>query len=141
MRKFTSILLTLLLLLLQCMTPYTKAFATKNISDESDLNITAKGALLMEASTGTVLFEQNSHEPLRPASVTKIMTLILIFEALEKKAITLEDIVTISESAAKMGGSQVFLEAGETQTVDTLLKCIAVASANDACVAYLHSRH
>ena len=76
-----------------------------------------------------------------PASVTKVMTLLLIFEALSKKQITLNDTVTVSEHAASMGGSQVFLEPGETQSVDTMIKCIAVSSANDACVAYSHSRN
>ena len=101
----------------------------------ADLSISAPSALLMEASTGTVIYEKNAHEILRPASITKIMTLILIFDALAKGQIQLEDTVTVSEYAASMGGSQVFLEAGETQTVDTMIKCISVASANDACVA------
>lgn len=89
----------------------------------------------MEASTGTILYENNSHTVLRPASITKIMTLILIFDAIESGQISLEDTVTVSEYAASMGGSQVFLEPNETQTVDTMIKCISVASANDACVA------
>lgn len=96
--------------------------------------ISAPSAILMEASTGTVIYEKNGHEQLRPASVTKIMTMLLIFEALERGEIKLEQEVTVSEYAASMGGSQVFLEPGEVQTVQTLLKCIAVASANDACV-------
>lgn len=99
------------------------------------LNPSAKSALLMEAKTGTVIYEKNADERLRPASVTKIMTLLLIFEGLEKKQFTLEDVVTVSEHAASMGGSQVFLEAGETQTVHDMIKCISIASANDACVA------
>lgn len=99
------------------------------------LTISAPSALLMEASTGTVIYEKDAHTQLRPASITKIMTLILIFDALEKGAISLEDSVTVSEHAASMGGSQVYLEPGETQTVDTMIKCISVASANDACVA------
>lgn len=96
--------------------------------------ISAPSAVLMEASTGTVIYEKNPHEQLRPASVTKIMTLLLIFEALERGEITLEQEVTTSGYASSMGGSQVFLEPGEVQTVQTLIKCIAVASANDACV-------
>ena len=102
---------------------------------EAALSISAPSVLLMEASTGTVIYEKNSHEALRPASVTKIMTLLLIFDALAAKQIALDDVVTVSEYAASMGGSQVFLEAGETQTVETMIKCISVASANDACVA------
>ena len=105
------------------------------------LNLSAPSALLMEASTGTILYEKDSHATLRPASITKIMTLILIFDALSSGQISLEDSVTVSEYAASMGGSQVFLEAGETQTVDTMIKCISVASANDACVAYTYGRH
>ena len=102
---------------------------------EAALSISAPSVLLMEASTGTVIFEKNSHEALRPASVTKIMTLLLIFDALAGKQISLTDTVTVSEYAASMGGSQVYLETGETQTVETMIKCISVASANDACVA------
>lgn len=97
--------------------------------------VSAPSALLMEVSTGTVLFEKDAHTPLRPASITKIMTLILIFDALDKGSISLTDTVSVSEYAASMGGSQVFLEPGETQTVETMIKCISIASANDACVA------
>lgn len=92
-------------------------------------------AFLMEASTGKSVYEKNADERRPPASVTKIMTLLLIFDALAEGKIALEDQVTVSEYAASMGGSQVFLEPGEVQTVDTLIQCIAVASANDACVA------
>lgn len=97
--------------------------------------VSSPSVILMEASTGTVIFEKNCDEKLRPASVTKIMTLLLIFDAIEEGKISLEDYVSVSEHAASMGGSQVFLEPGETQTVDTMIKCIAVASANDASVA------
>lgn len=95
----------------------------------------APNAILMESSTGTILYEKDADKEKPPASVTKIMTLLLIFEALSKKQIALNDTVTVSEHAASMGGSQVFLEPGETQSVDTMIKCIAVSSANDACVA------
>ena len=97
--------------------------------------LSAPSALLMEASTGTIIYEKDAHSILHPASITKIMTLILIFDALDAQKISLDDVVTVSEHAASMGGSQVFLEPGETQTVDTMIKCISVASANDACVA------
>ena len=107
----------------------------EDVRGESGLEISAPSAILMEASTGQVVYEKNPDEERPPASVTKIMTLLLIFDALETGQISLEDTVTTSEYAASMGGSQVFLEPGETQTVDTLIKCIAVASANDACVA------
>lgn len=105
-------------------------------SENSDiLNLSAPSVVLMEASTGTILYEKDSHTVLHPASITKIMTLILIFDAVESGQISLDDTVTVSEYAASMGGSQVFLEPNETQTVDTMIKCISVASANDACVA------
>jgi D-alanyl-D-alanine carboxypeptidase (penicillin-binding protein 5/6) len=104
-------------------------------ASEDELGLTASSAVLMEASTGTVILEKNSHEQLPPASVTKIMTLLLIFDAISDGKIRLEDTVTTSAYAASMGGSQVFLEEGETQTVDTMIKCISVASANDASVA------
>lgn len=122
MKKFFSILLCVLL------------FST-NVYAEDALEIEAPSAILMEASTGKVIYEKNADEKLAPASVTKVMTMLLIFDALAEGKIKLEDTVTVSEYAASMGGSQVFLEPGETQTVDTMLKCIAVASANDACVA------
>lgn len=97
--------------------------------------VSAPSVILMEPSTGTVIYEKDADTARPPASVTKIMTMLLIFDALESGQIHLEDEVTTSEYAASMGGSQVFLEPGETQTVDTMLKCISVASANDACVA------
>lgn len=99
------------------------------------LALSSPSAILVEASTGTVLFEKNPDEVRSPASITKIMTLLLTFEALEKGRIKLEDEVSTSAYAKSMGGSQVFLEEGEIQTVDTLIKCIAVASGNDASVA------
>lgn len=101
----------------------------------AEMELSAETAILMEAETGRVLFEREADKALPPASVTKVMTLLLIFDALEDGKIALEDEVTTSEYAASMGGSQVFLETGEKQTVDTMIKCIAVASANDACVA------
>ena len=89
----------------------------------------------MEASTGDILYEQNSDEKLPPASITKIMTLLLIYEAERDGKIKWDDKVTVSQHAASMGGSQVFLEEGETQTAADMTKCIAIASANDAAVA------
>ena len=108
---------------------------TEEKADGAEAELSAPSALLMEASTGQVIYEKNPDEQLPPASVTKVMTLLLIFDALEEGKISLEDEVTTSEYAASMGGSQVFLEPGEVQSVDTMIKCIAVASANDACVA------
>lgn len=97
--------------------------------------IDAKSYILMEASTGTVLSENNSEEPLPPASVTKIMTLLLIYDSVDQGKIKWDDMVTVSEHAASMGGSQIFLEPNEQQSVETLTKSIAIASANDAAVA------
>lgn len=99
------------------------------------VTVTAPSVFLMEASTGKVLYEKDADTRRPPASVTKVMTILLIYDALSAGKIHKEDVVTTSEYAASMGGSQVFLEAGEEQTVDTLLKCIVVSSANDACVA------
>ena len=98
-------------------------------------DVESPSVILMEASTGKTVYEKNADETLHPASITKIMTLILIFDALSENKITLDENVTVSEHAASMGGSQVFLEAGEKQTVNTMIKCISVASANDASVA------
>ena len=106
-----------------------------NSGNLTDLELSAESAVIMEASGGQVLLEKNADEKRPPASVTKVMTLLLIFDALADGTITPDTEVTTSEYAASMGGSQVFLEAGEKQTVDTMIKCIAVASANDACVA------
>ena len=99
------------------------------------VEISAPSAILMEMSTGKILYEKEADVKRAPASVTKVMTLLLIFDALQDGKLKLEDEVTVSEYAASMGGSQVFLEPGEIQTVDTMIKCISVASANDACVA------
>ena len=100
-----------------------------------DLELSAKSSILIEASTGKVLNETNADEKLHPASMTKVMTMLLIMEALESGKINLEEKVNISNNAASMGGSQVFLEAGSQLSVKELLKSIAIASANDAAVA------
>lgn len=128
MKKFISFLLALFI----AITQVSIIFAD---TEEAKLDIVSKSAILMDASTGKILYEKNSHEKLPPASVTKVMTMLLICEALESGKIKEDDDVQISETAASMGGSQIFLEPGEIQKVDTLLKSIAVASANDACVA------
>lgn len=103
--------------------------------ENSGIELKSPSAILMEASTGQVIYEKDADTSLHPASITKIMTLILIFDAIKDGKIGLDDEVAVSEYAASMGGSQVFLEAGEKQTVDTMIKCISMASANDACVA------
>ena len=141
MKTFLSVLLACCVLLAQpgCAYAFTPVLSEEetpaDTKEASALTLATPSAILMESSTGTILYEKNSHERLRPASITKIMTLILIFEALETGSISKSDVVTISEHAASMGGSQVFLEPGEEQTVEDLLKCISIASANDACVA------
>ena len=97
--------------------------------------VAAPSAILVERTSGTVLYEKNSHEKLAPASVTKIMTMLLTVEALERGQIRLEDEVVTSDHAASMGGSQIYLEPGERMSLHDMLKSIAVSSANDACVA------
>ncbi len=114
----------------------TEAGTENGTAATAEISVFAPSVVLMEASTGQVIYEKEPDMLRHPASITKIMTMILIFDALEEGKISLEDTVTVSEYAASMGGSQVFLEPGETQTVDTMLKCISVASANDACAAY-----
>ncbi len=99
------------------------------------LDVPVKSAVLMDVATGTVLYEKNAHEPLAPASVTKIMTMLLIMEAIDSGALNYNDTVTASEAAAKKGGSQVYLKAGEQMCVEAMLKSIAVSSANDCACA------
>lgn len=104
-------------------------------TEEEGVVTEAPSVMLMEVSTGTILFQKNAQEQRSPASITKIMTLFLIFEELEKGTVTMEEEVVTSAYAKSMGGSQVFLEEGEKQTVETMIKCIVVASGNDASVA------
>lgn len=129
MKRFISVFLAIIFII--CQNAF--VFADKNTSNNIDIG--SKSAVLMDVCSGQVLYEKNCHEKLPPASVTKVMTMLLICEAIESGKIKINDEVTISENAASMGGSQIFLEPGEVQTVDTLLKGISVASANDACVA------
>ncbi|KXG76829.1 D-alanyl-D-alanine carboxypeptidase family protein [Thermotalea metallivorans] len=123
--KFVSVMI--------CFTLLLGSFSIAAHAEEFDVD--ARAAILMDASTGTILYEKNIHDKLPPASVTKIMTMLLAMEALEQKKISLDDKVLISDRASKMGGSQLYLEPGEEKTVEQLLKGVAVASANDACVA------
>ncbi|MEI0738432.1 D-alanyl-D-alanine carboxypeptidase family protein [Paenibacillus sp. JTLBN-2024] len=102
---------------------------------QADLAANAKSAILMDANTGTIIYEKNSHDKLPPASITKIMTMLLTMEAIDSGKLKLTDKVRTSEYAASMGGSQIFLEPGEEMTVDEMLKGIAMASGNDASVA------
>ena len=101
----------------------------------AELDVGGKSALLMDVETGTVLYEQNAHEKLAPASVTKVMTMLLIMEAIDSGKIGWDDLVTASEAAAAKGGSQVYLKVGETMSVTDMLKSIAVSSANDCACA------
>ncbi len=126
MKKFLSLLFVLLFCFL---------FPLSAAAAESGPETTAPSVLLMDADTETILYAKDEITERPLASVTKVMTLLLIFEAIDDGQISPEDTVTVSEHAAGMGGSQVYLEPGETQTVDTMIKCIVIASANDASVA------
>ena len=103
--------------------------------ENSTLAANATSAILIEASTGEILFEKNSHEKLAPASMTKMMSMLLVLEAIENNVIAWDDVLTISKNASDMGGSQILLETGEQMTIHDLFKGVAVGSANDAIVA------
>ena len=124
MKKGISALLALLSMLLLCLPVHAV-----------DLPVEAGAALLMEKETGQVLFAENEHEKREPASVTKVMTLLLVMEAIDRGELHYEDVVTVSANAASMGGSQVYLSEGEQITVEELLKAVCVSSGNDAAVA------
>lgn len=123
--------------ILTSISPSTSEQDNNNLDTQSNnfLGITSGSAILIEQNTGTILYEYNSHEQLRPASVTKVMTILLIMEALDNGIISLEDQVPCSEKASSMGGSQIWLDTTETLTVNEMLKAICVVSANDASVA------
>lgn len=126
-------------LLLVCLLAKPAAVAAEDPGEadkgQEEVLIDAPSGILMEAETGAVLFEKDADTRRSPASITKIMTLILIFDALEAGKLTMEEQVTTSAHAKSMGGSQVYLEEGETQDVETMIKCIVIASGNDASVA------
>ena len=105
--------------------------SNENSTNTNSLNLESESAILIEQTTGKVLYAHNEHEQLRPASVTKVMSILLIMEALDSGQISLTDSVPCSENAASMGGSQIWLDPKETLTVDEMLKAICVASAND----------
>ena len=109
--------------------------ATSEVTDNNSLNLESASAILIEQSSGRILYAHNIHEQLRPASVTKVMSILLIMEAIEAGKISLTDSVPCSENAASMGGSQIWLDTTETLTVDEMLKAICVNSANDCVVA------
>lgn len=112
-----------------------KSVEAKTVSANADFNFKSKSQILMEMSTGKVIYENNADEKSYPASVTKIMTVLLIMEAIDSSKISYNDKVTCSENAAAMGGSQIWFKVGEQLTIDEALKCICVVSANDVCVA------
>ncbi len=113
----------------------TAAGAPSEDEKNANLKLDVKAAVLIDADTGKVIFQQNAHKELPPASVTKVMTMLLAMEAIEDGKVKLTDQVTISERAASMGGSQMYMEVGETHTLEELLQGIAIVSANDGCVA------
>ncbi len=128
MRKMLSVIMSAVMLILICIPAYAGESATP-------VEIKAKAAVLMDVSTGKILMKHNENEKLYPASVTKIMPLLLVCEAIDDGRIALSDVVTVTGSAASKGGSQIWLKEGEQMTVDELLKATAVYSANDACTA------
>lgn len=141
MKKRNKALISLLLILffvIGLFSSIVKAEPNKkeaNNVTEVGINVDARSALLMEPTTGNILFEKNSHEKLPPASVTKIMTMLLTMEAVDSGRINMSDKVTVSENAKKMGGSSMLLDTGEVRTVEELIKGIGIASGNDAAVA------
>lgn len=143
MKKVISMLLAVFIIFAGAMTAAGEKLVTpeelgqiKKAADiDQSLTITAKSAILMERSTGTVLFEHDADKQMPPASITKVMTLLLVFEAMDAGKFTMETEIVASEHACSMGGSQIWLEPGEAFTVNELLKAAAISSANDACVA------
>lgn len=136
-RRLQAFILSLALLLAMPYTVYAENEESKTEEGETTepVVVSSPCAVLMEATTGQILYEKNADVERTPASVTKLMTLLLIYEQMEAGKLSLEDTVTVSAHAQSMGGSQVFLEEGETQTVETMIKCIVIASGNDASVA------
>ena len=124
-----------LLLAAALLTGAASAAGEESTAEHPDLDLSAASAVLMEKETGSLLYEKESHQQLEPASVTKVMTLLLIMEDLDSGRLSKEDLVTVSAAAAGMGGSQVYLKEGEQLSAGELIKCIAVVSGNDAAVA------
>ena len=124
-----------LLLAAALLTGAASAAGEESTAEHPDLDLSAASAVLMEKETGSLLYEKESHQQLEPASVTKVMTLLLVMEDLDSGRLSKEDLVTVSAAAAGMGGSQVYLKEGEQFSAGELIKCIAVVSGNDAAVA------
>ena len=138
--NFKKVFTLLLAVLLLCMSTLLVGAEAMPIAEDAavqggGLSLPCRSAILMDAATGQVLYEQNADEALPPASVTKVMTLLLVMEAVDAGKISLSDTVTVSANAASMGGSQVYLKEGETMSVEEMLKCVVIASANDCAVA------
>lgn len=131
MKKIISLLLSLTLLFVFPISCY----AEEETSGSAEIDDKAKSSILLCADTGEVIYEKNAYEHLSPASVTKVMSMLLVLEAIESGKISPDDEVSTSENAVAMGGSQIWLEQGETMTVDELFKAVVIASANDACTA------
>lgn len=127
-------LLGIILIISVCSLLFTPFILAEDIPNPQ-FDLKAKSAILMEAKSGRILYEKNSHEELPPASITKIMTLLLTMEAIDEGRAKLDDVVSTSEHASSMGGSQIWLEPGEEMTLKEMIKAIAIVSANDACVA------
>ncbi len=137
-KRIISLCLSVILVILAISTVSVRAEDVVLISDggtAAHLNLNCKSAVLMEASTGKVLYEQNPDEAMPPASVTKIMTLLLVMEAIEDGKLSMDDMVTASAHAASMGGSQIYLKEGEQMTARDMIKSVVISSANDAAVA------
>lgn len=133
LRKIMSVFL--IISLLGCSVVAVKAVDASSENAQAEALISAPSGVLMEASTGKILFEKNPHEKRPCASITKVMTLLLVFEAMDSGKLALDDMITASEHAASMGGSDIWLEPGETMSADDMIKATVVASANDAAVA------
>lgn len=131
MKKIISLLLSLTLLFVFPINCY----AEEETSGSAEIDDKSKSSILLCADTGEVIYEKNAYEHLSPASVTKVMSMLLVLEAIESGKISPDDEVSTSENAVAMGGSQIWLEQGETMTVDELFKAVVIASANDACTA------
>ena len=115
--------------------------SSKEKNDDTDvLAPNAKSAIIMEYSTGKILYENNSHEKMAPASMTKMMSLLLIMESIENKTLKWDDMITVSENASSMGGSQILLETGEQMSVEDLVKGVSIASGNDVVVSIKQSQ-
>lgn len=143
MKKIISLMAAIIIILAAALSASGEKLATpeelskiqKAAEIDPNLTISAKSAILIERSTGTVLFEHDADKQMPPASITKVMTLLLVFEAMDEGKFGMETEISASEHACSMGGSQIWLEPGETFTVNELLKAAAISSANDACVA------